>query len=134
MNGAEFKAKKRIMGISSHKTGRLCGGVSRVTVESWEKGEWALPPDAEAVMDDLWDNWLDRLGAAMETADETVGDSGADEFEIAIFRTQQLYQQAAPSSDLEWAEHTAFQEALILTLTLSDIPVVVEHAEDVLAR
>ena len=133
MNGAEFKAKKRIMGISSHKIGRLCG-VNRVTIERWDKGEWELPVDAGIIMDDLWANWLDRLGAAMETADETVGDSGSDEFEIAIFRTQQLYQQAAPSSDLEWAEHTAFQEALILALTLSDIPVVVEHAEDVLAR
>ena len=133
MNGAEFKAKKRIMGVSSHKAGYLCG-VNRVTIERWEKGEWELPVDAGIIMDDLWANWLDRLGAAMETADETVGDSGADEFEIAIFRTQQLYQQAAPSSDLEWAEHTAFQEALILALTLSDIPVVVEHAEDVLAR
>ena len=133
MNGAEFKAKKRIMGISSHKIGRLCG-VSRVTIERWEKGEWELPVDASIIMDELWDNWLDRFGAAMETADETVGDSGADEFEIAIFRTQQLFQHHFPSGETEWAENTAFQEALILSLTLSDIPVIVEHAEDVLAR
>lgn len=74
------------------------------------------------------------LGDAAARADDALRRRCADEFEIAIFRTQQLFQHHFPSGETEWAEHTAFQEALILALTLSDIPVVVEHAEDVLAR
>lgn len=122
MNGATFKARRKLMGLSLDAMGESCR-VTRRTVQRWEAGEWSVPSDAEAFVEDLW--LLFQTDVAGEVAKFDDWDPEKP-IVLGAYGSSRAFQDAGVHSRMSWAEHTACMEAVMLLLTADGHDVALE--------
>ena len=81
MDGATINLYRGAMGLTvTDLADRL--GVDRRTIQRWENNSWPIPPDSQALIDDMWQNWLDRIDSLLGEIDELPPGS---EIDLAVY-------------------------------------------------
>lgn len=77
MDGATINLYRGAMGLTvTDLADRL--GVDRRTIQRWENNSWPIPPDSQALIEDMWQNWLDRIDSLLERAESFPEGAQAD--------------------------------------------------------
>ena len=104
MTGYEFKARRRIMGLTLADATGLIGIKDRRTLQRWESSPEPMPEFAADAMDARWDDWIGELGAAgMPTAKQWATYAGMADDKRAAFHARLLLASMMPNELTHWA-------------------------------
>lgn len=129
MTGAEFRLKRRTLGLSIEEFAERLK-VNLRTVRRWENGEWEIPPNAIAFLDNLWQKNIEKANIVLDRLDSVAKEQGKDPEAVVLrmYRTRKGHYEADPGQT--WSEHASAVGIIAIALELYGYPFTVEYVED----
>lgn len=124
MTGAEFRLKRRTLGLSIEETAERLG-VNLRSMRRWENGEWEVPENAITFIDGLWQDKVEAANVVLDKLEAQGKDP--EPITLRLYRTHKGHYEADPGQT--WGEHASAIGIIAVALELHGYQFTVEYAE-----